>query len=217
MSYYPQNFVAIDFETAYPQRSTVCSVGAVKFIDNKPVEEFYELIQPHWNSVTETSQNLSNLKIHGIYDRDLLDKPYWNEVLPRLEQFVGNLKLVSHNAPFEKSCFNKCNEVYNCSTSINLDIIDTIKVQKEVEKFLGLKISGSGARRLLTLCKMYDINPGQHHNALDDSYMCGYLLVKFNEIFAMSPQELANLNIRVPEPIIESLPTPGALNLDEIL
>ena len=42
----PKSFVAIDFETLYPQRVSACSVGMVKYIDGEKVDNFYTLIRP---------------------------------------------------------------------------------------------------------------------------------------------------------------------------
>ena len=48
----PKSFVAIDFETLYPQRVSVCSVGMVKYIDGKIVDKFYTLIRPTFDYST---------------------------------------------------------------------------------------------------------------------------------------------------------------------
>lgn len=39
-------FVALDFETANGKRTSICSVGMVKVIDNQITESFHTLINP---------------------------------------------------------------------------------------------------------------------------------------------------------------------------
>ena len=40
------NFVAIDVETANGERTSVCSIGAVKVVDGAVADTFYELVRP---------------------------------------------------------------------------------------------------------------------------------------------------------------------------
>ena len=47
-----ENFVAIDFETANGNRSSVCSVGIVVVRDGEIVDKYYSLIQPTPNFYT---------------------------------------------------------------------------------------------------------------------------------------------------------------------
>lgn len=39
-------FVALDFETANGKRTSICSVGMVKVINNQITESFYTLVNP---------------------------------------------------------------------------------------------------------------------------------------------------------------------------
>ena len=39
-------FVALDFETANSKRTSICSVGMVKVIDNQITESFHTLVNP---------------------------------------------------------------------------------------------------------------------------------------------------------------------------
>ena len=40
-------FVAIDFETANGKRTSICSVGMVKVIENQITESFHTLVNPN--------------------------------------------------------------------------------------------------------------------------------------------------------------------------
>ena len=61
-----QDFVAIDFETANGQRSSVCSVGIVIVRGGEIVDKFYSLIQPVPNYYT-----FWTTKVHGLTRRCL--------------------------------------------------------------------------------------------------------------------------------------------------
>lgn len=210
------SFVSIDFETLYAQRITACSVGCVKYIDGKVEDTYYSLIQPPFESDTISGPCLEY--IHGFTCDMFTEERRFPEVLKELEAFVGDLKLVAHNASVEKSVFKKCLEYYGIDTFIDYEnIIDTLKITKEVEKKLGLSLSGPGARRLDTLCEMYEIKTMTHHNALDDSYMCGSLLIELNKYRSMTISELNKVNLTVPVPKADNTMIPGTITLEKLL
>ena len=212
------SFVVIDFETLFMSRHSIYSVGLVKFIDNKEVDSYYTLIQPKWDAL-EMYENCHTFEyIHGIKMSQLIDKPTFIEVLPIIEKFVGDFQLVAHNASFEKGCLKSVCELYNVETVLDYEnMLDTLKITREVEKRLGLKINGKGTHTLNTLCKMYGVESGTHHNALDDSVDCGNMLIKMNEILSLSNEEIKNYKITVPEPIIEIYTVPETVSVLEII
>ena len=53
-----RDFIAIDFETANQQPSSVCSVGVVMVRDGQIVDSFYSLIQPEPNYYNYWCQRL---------------------------------------------------------------------------------------------------------------------------------------------------------------
>lgn len=199
----PLSFCSLDFETAYSQRFSVCSVGLVKYIDGEIADSYYSLIQPPWDAIPEWSQN--NAYIHKIYDRELLDQKYWPTILREMEEFCGDLPILAHNAAFEKSCIKACNEHYGLTTTLHYeDMWDTLVLTKQIEPLFGITLKGRGTRTLNTLCLMYGCPmDGTHHNALDDSIAAGNLLVLFNKFINMTDEELKSVHIEIPEPIIE--------------
>ena len=217
MSSIPISFCSLDFETAYSPRLSVSAVGLVKYIDSKPVDEYYTLVQPPWEAIPEWSQ--SNSHITGIFDYQLIDQKFWPEILREMEDFCGDLPMCAHNAAFEKSCINACNKYYNLTTTLNYEnMYDTYRITKDVEKLFGITLSGPGVRRLNTLCEMYGCPmEGTHHNALDDSIAAGNLLLLFRKYLDMSPMELSKINITIPEPIIEKFRVVGTVDLAELL
>ena len=65
-----ENFVAIDFETANKERTSVCSVGVVIVRDGEIVDSFYSLIKPEPNYYSQWTT-----KIHGLTQEDTDNAP----------------------------------------------------------------------------------------------------------------------------------------------
>ena len=63
-----RDFIAIDFETANQQPSSVCSVGVVMVRNGQIVDSFYSLIQPEPNYYNYWCQ-----RVHGISESDTED------------------------------------------------------------------------------------------------------------------------------------------------
>lgn len=211
------SFISIDFETLYVQRETACSVGCVKYINGEAVDTYYSLIQPPFECEKISGPALEY--IHGFTCDMFTNERRFPEILKELEIFIGDLPLVAHNASVEKSIFKKCCEYYGIeTTTIDYEnIIDTLSLTKQLEKRMGLHVSGKGSHRLDTLCEMYEISTKSHHNALDDSYMCGDLLVKMNFFSKMNEKELAHIRLTVPEPKPDNVVIPGTITLERLL
>ena len=62
-----RNFIAIDFETANQQPSSVCSVGVVMVRNGQVADTFYSLIQPELNYYYYWCQ-----RMHGLSQSDTL-------------------------------------------------------------------------------------------------------------------------------------------------
>ena len=81
-----RDFIAIDFETANQQPSSVCSVGVVMVRHGQIVDKFYSLIQPEPNYYSYFCQ-----RVHGITQSDTDDAPVFSEVWQRLEERIAEV------------------------------------------------------------------------------------------------------------------------------
>ena len=79
-----RDFIAIDFETANQQPSSVCSVGVVMVRNGKVADSFYSLIQPEPNYYNYCCQ-----RVHGIKQSDTDDAPVFSMVWQLLEVFIS--------------------------------------------------------------------------------------------------------------------------------
>ena len=76
-----KDFVAIDFETANNERTSVCAVGIVVVRDGEIVDSYYSLIHPEPNYYVFTY-------IHGITQSDTESAPLFPEVWKQIEPLI---------------------------------------------------------------------------------------------------------------------------------
>ena len=88
------NFVSIDFETANFFRGSPCAVGLTHVTDGK-VQETQE------RYIYQDDFNGFNISIHGITPEDVADAPTFEETWPWLQEQIGDLPVVAHNAAFD--------------------------------------------------------------------------------------------------------------------
>ena len=90
----PLDFMAIDFETANFFRGSPCAVGLAHVRDGHVIDRSSFLIhQDYFDGF--------NMSIHGITPQDVEDAPTFIELWPEIEQRIGGLPIVAHNAAFD--------------------------------------------------------------------------------------------------------------------
>lgn len=107
------------------------------------------------------------LRVHGITDSFLKDKPLFSEIAEDLKDFLIGGELIIHNAPFDLGFlhyeFSLLNDTEWRDISVHCSIIDTLEIARK--KHPGQR------NNLDALCKRYQIN-NQHrekHGALLDA------------------------------------------------
>ena len=112
-----QNFVAIDFETANFERSSVCSVGIVVARQGELVDSFYSLIHPVPNYYHRQCMD-----VHGLGPDDTDAAPLFPEVWREAMSAIGRtyadmlserIPFVAHNKAFDESCLKAVFDAYN--------------------------------------------------------------------------------------------------------
>ena len=114
-----RDFIAIDFETANQQPSSVCSIGVVMVRNGQVADSFYSLIQPEPNYYNYWCQ-----RVHGLSQCDTDDAAVFSKVWEQLEEKIANvffselqtiddlryqiasIPFVAHNARFDEGCLN---------------------------------------------------------------------------------------------------------------
>ena len=103
-----KDFVAIDFETANGNRSSVCSVGIVIVKGGQVVDSFYSLICPMPNYYAWFCQQVHGLSAEDTDTAEAFPE-VWAHAVEKIEQYfpdfeAGEVPLVAHNAAFDGSC-----------------------------------------------------------------------------------------------------------------
>jgi len=160
------DFAAIDFETANPHPTSVCSVGVVVVRDGEVVDEIYHLIrpEPEWYSY-------GNTRIHGLTADDTKDAkvfPHvWAEIAPKVE----GLPLVAHNAPFDRGCLKAVFRMYQMDYP---DYVFYCTCRASRRRFGHLLPN----HRLQTVAEHCGYFFDNHHHALADAQACAAIAMK---------------------------------------
>jgi DNA polymerase-3 subunit epsilon len=145
----------------------VIEVAALELVNDLPTgRHFHALVHPQRNIPEETT------RIHGITLDQLEGKPLFAEIADDLLEFLGDGKLVAHNAPFD---FAFLNAEFSRLGLPGLDgerMVDTLALAKA--RFPGLPNS------LDALCRRFGIDLSERttHNALLDCRLLAEVYVE---------------------------------------
>lgn len=158
-------FVALDFETANRNMSSVCSIGLVFVENGQIVDTYYRLIKPIPNFYS-----YFNTQIHGITQSDTeTASPFpevWQEVLPKIE----NLPIVAHNSPFDEGCLRAVLAAYQLPQHQNLFYCTCRKARKVFPQLPNHKLG--------TVARHIGFRLDNHHHALADAEACAHIALQ---------------------------------------
>lgn len=136
----------------------IIEIGAVEIIDKyRTGKSFHTYINPQ-RSISEGA-----LKVHGITEEFLQDKPVFQLVVADFLDFIGESKLVIHNAGFDMGFINHHFKELGVPLINNDKVLDTLTLARK--KYPGAKNS------LDALCARFNIDTSArtHHGALLDA------------------------------------------------
>ena len=160
-----KDFAAIDFETANPYRSSVCSVGVVVVREGVVVERFYRLIRPEPNYYMSW-----NTRVHGITAADTEGAPRFPEVWQEVAPLVEGLPLVAHNSPFDEGCLKAVFRRYELEYP-DYRFYCTCRAARRTMPQLP-------NHRLETVAEACGFDLRQHHHALADAEACAEIALQ---------------------------------------
>jgi len=173
------DFVAIDFETANSDRDSACALGIVLVNNGEIVKQEYHLICP-----PKLSFNPYNVKIHGITEKDVIDKPRFHELWPDIKHYFEGNSIISHNASFDMSVLRNCLDFYEI-TYPSLEYGCTYIMSK-------IHWPDLSCYKLDTVAASIDFD-FRHHHALEDALACAQIALQvFNGYQARDLQVLAS-------------------------
>ena len=155
--------IVLDTETTGldPQSGhRVVEVGCVELINHVPSgEEWHTYINPERDMPPEA------FEIHGLSDAFLADKPAFAAIAEEFLTFLGEAKLIIHNASFDLRFLNAELAALNRAPIEMSRAIDTVTMARR-------KFPGSPAS-LDALCRRFDIDLTQRdkHGALLDAQL----------------------------------------------
>lgn len=158
------SFVAIDVETANPDRASICQVGAVAVRDGEIIDTLDVLVDP------ETYFDPWNVEIHGISESMVRGEPRFPAVARRLREFVGECVVASHT-PFDRTACDRAHERYELQTP-DWTWLDTAMVSRRA--WTQFAARGYGLSNVAKHCGI----EFQHHSAVEDARAAALILLK---------------------------------------
>ena len=173
-----RDFIAIDFETANQQPSSVCSIGVVMVHNGLVADSFYSLIQPEPNYYNYWCQ-----RVHGLSQCDTDDAPVFSKVWQQLEEKIADvffsdlqtiddihyriatIPFVAHNARFDEGCLKAAFKVYQMDYP-DYRFYDTLSAAR---RQFGHSLPNHQLHTVAAACG-YDLQ--NHHHALADAEAC---------------------------------------------
>jgi len=145
----------------------IIEIGAI-VLENKVItdENFHLYINP------ERKIDNDALKVHGITEEFLLDKPTFKQIAKKFLGFIKSSDLIIHNASFDLSFINA--ELLNCGC-------EEIKENKIIDTLLIARKMFPGAHASLdALCRKYNISLSNRkvHGALVDATLLGEVYIE---------------------------------------
>lgn len=155
------DFVAIDVETAAPQRSSICQVGLVFFGKGEVVGEWSTYVNP------QVPIGRRFTAIHGITNAMVRRAPVFGDVSKLIDDSLRGMTVVSHTM-FDKSAITKAFGLLGLECP-DCTWIDTCEVARSVWPELE-------NHKLPTVSRHIGASLN-HHDALSDARAAGHIIL----------------------------------------
>jgi len=135
-------------------------VGCVELINLMPTgRTFHHYINPEREIPAEATA------VHGITNEQVKDKPTFVEIAADLVEFIGDAKIVAHNASFDQKFINYQLQACGFPAYKNEQVIDTLLMAR--------RMAPGAPASLDALCKRFGIDNSNRtlHGALLDAQL----------------------------------------------
>ena len=153
--------IILDIETTgleYKEGHRVIEIGCIELNSKEVGASYHQYINPS-KTLTE-----DNIKIHGITNEYLIDKPLFDEIADDFLTFIEDSSIIAHNASFDVGFLNFELEKLSKPKIAKERVIDTIKIARQ--RFPGQQVSLDALIKKLKINTL--INRDQH-GALKDA------------------------------------------------
>lgn len=169
------NFVALDFETANADLSSICQVGLVTFRDGEVAETFSTLVDPddYFDSM--------NVSIHGIDEERVRGAPRFKDVYPHLSSRISGAVVVCHTH-FDRAAMRQALTKHSLS-EVPCRWLDTARVVQRAWSQYARAGYGLG-----NVTREFGIT-FVHHDAAEDARAAGMILLRAMQETGLSVEE----------------------------
>mgnify|MGYP000873610126 FL=1 len=168
------NFIAIDFETANSNRSSICSMGVAIVEKGKLVGTEHFHIKP-----TPNFYDSYNTMLHGISEKDTKNEKTFKQQWKTFKQYFDNQTVIAHNASFDLSVLRFTLDESKLAYP-DLDYHCTYRLSQ-----IALQLP---SHRLNDVSNHFKIKLN-HHNAESDAQASALIALKLCEKFKASSLE----------------------------
>lgn len=149
------HIIALDLETTWldSKKDSIIEIALVKFdaITFEIVEQFSTLINPEIE-IPDLITNITN-----ISNADILDAPYFDELIDKIKDFIWDLPILWHNVYFDRSFL------------IENDIAIDDNIALDTFLLANFLVNDSQSLSLETLSKKFKLDLTWAHRALNDT------------------------------------------------
>lgn len=171
------NFIAIDFETANSNRSSICSVGIAIVENGKILGTEHIYVKP-----TPNHYDSFNTCLHGICDSDTKNEKTFKQQWKDLKKHFHNKTIIAHNASFDCSVLRFTLDEADLAYP-DLDYHCTLMLAKETLSLANHTLADVSNHFKIKL---------KHHNAESDAQAAAIIALKLCEKYkAISLEQLS--------------------------
>ena len=171
------NFIAIDFETANSNRSSICSVGIAIVENGKLIGTEHIFVKP-----TPNHYDSFNTYLHGISDKDTKNEKTFKQQWKDLKKHFHDKTIIAHNASFDCSVLRFTLDNAKLAYP-DLDYHCTLMLAKETLPLANHTLADVSNHFKIKL---------NHHNAESDAQAAALIALKLCDKYkAISLEELS--------------------------
>ena len=153
--------IILDIETSgldYKDGHRIVEIGCIEMNKKEVGDHYHQYINP-LKTLTE-----DNIKIHGITNEFLEDKPVFEEIVDDFLKFIQDSSIIAHNANFDIGFLNFELEKISKPKIDKIRVVDTVTIARK--RFPGQQVNLDALVKKLKINSMIN---REHHGALKDA------------------------------------------------
>ena len=193
--------IILDIETSgleHKEGHRVIEIGCIELNKKEVGSHFHQYINPLRTLTPE------NIKIHGITNEYLEDKPLFEDIADSFLDFIKDSPVIAHNANFDIGFLNSELEKISKPVILQDRVIDTVSIARK--KFPGQQVNLDA---LVKKLKINSLINRDHHGALKDAKILTDIYLEL--------QGINQIGLQLDEKKSENLNFSGEPNLTSIV